>query len=154
MSRRSSCTHHPVEGDHCLTPARLIHRLPRHAGSTMDPALYKTTTTTRGLTYRYWCAPARAGQPTLLLCHGFPCTAHDWRHVAPRLAARGLGVLAPDMLGYGGTDAPADPAAYVFSRMTRDLVDILDAERVPRAIAVGHDWCAARFPCARACRPC
>lgn len=45
------------------------------------------------------------------------------------------------MLGYGGTDKPADPALYVQSAMSQDLVCILDAEKVEKVVAVGHDWC-------------
>ncbi|KAL1740252.1 Alpha/Beta hydrolase protein [Schizophyllum fasciatum] len=100
----------------------------------------KSATTSRGLTYTYLHVPPQPGQPTLLLLHGFPSTAHDWRHTLPHFAARGLGVLAPDMLGYGGTDKPVDPAAYVGAAQARDLVDLLDAEGAARVVAVGHDW--------------
>lgn len=106
----------------------------------MDPSLYKDTVTSRGLTYHYYHAPAQPGRPTLLLCHGFPGTAHDWRRLAPLLQAQGCGVLALDMLGYGGTAKPTDPAAYVPSAMSRDLADVLDAAGVDAVIAVGHDW--------------
>ncbi|GJE91580.1 alpha/beta hydrolase [Phanerochaete sordida] len=106
----------------------------------MDPSLYKETQTSRGLTYRYYHAPARAGRPTLLLCHGFPSTAHDWRRLAPRLQERGYGVVAPDMLGFGGTAKPTDPAAYVPSAMSRDLADVLDAAGIDKVVAIGHDW--------------
>ena len=41
----------------------------------MDPALFKSTTTSRGLTYAYYASPARSGQPTLLFLHGFGSTA-------------------------------------------------------------------------------
>ncbi|EKM52130.1 uncharacterized protein PHACADRAFT_262639 [Phanerochaete carnosa HHB-10118-sp] len=44
------------------------------------------------------------------------------------------------MLGYGGTDKPTDPAAYVPSLLARDVVDVLDAEELDRVVAVGHDW--------------
>lgn len=44
------------------------------------------------------------------------------------------------MLGYGGTDKPTDPAHYRLSLMSQDVIDILDAEDVKKAIAIGHDW--------------
>ncbi|KAI0052216.1 alpha/beta-hydrolase [Auriscalpium vulgare] len=107
----------------------------------MDPAAFTHHTTTRGLTYRYFRAPAAAGQPTLVLLHGFPGSAHDWRHVVAFFTPRGYGVLAPDMLGYGGTDKPTDdPALYVGSRLAQDIVDIMDAEGVGEAVAIAHDW--------------
>jgi soluble epoxide hydrolase/lipid-phosphate phosphatase len=106
----------------------------------MDQSLYKTRSTSRGVSYSYYFAPAAAGKRTLLLLHGFPSTSHDWARIVPALSAAGLGVLAPDMLGYGGTDKPDDPAAYVASLITADLVDLLDREGLNTVVAVGHDW--------------
>ncbi|EKM57396.1 uncharacterized protein PHACADRAFT_255121 [Phanerochaete carnosa HHB-10118-sp] len=66
--------------------------------------------------------------------------SRDWRHIVPHLKEKGYGVLAPDMLGYGETAKPTDPAAYVPSLISKDLVDILDAEKLDKVVAVGHDW--------------
>ena len=107
----------------------------------MDTAKYKQVTTSRGLLYNYYFAPvADASKPTLLLLHGFPSTSVDWAGLVPQFEAAGYGLIVPDMLGYRGTDKPTDPAAYVTSKLTRDLVDLLDAEGVERAIVIGHDW--------------
>lgn len=106
----------------------------------MDASLYKDFTTSRGFKYHYWYASAKEDKPILLFCHGFPSTSNDWRKVAPYFAAKGYGIIVPDMLGYGGTDKPTDPALYVQSAIGKDLVDILDHERVSKAIAIGHDW--------------
>ncbi|TRM64517.1 Alpha/Beta hydrolase protein [Schizophyllum amplum] len=103
----------------------------------------KASVTSRGLRYSYRYAAPQAGKPTLLLLHGFPSTSYDWRHQITFFAAKGYGIIAPDMLGYGGTDKPADPLAYRGSLMARDLVDILDAEEAERVIAIGHDWGAS-----------
>ena len=46
----------------------------------------------------------------------------------------------PDMLGYGGTDKPADPAAYSLKRLCGDLAALLDLVDAERAVIVGHDW--------------
>ena len=78
----------------------------------------------------------------MFFCHGFPGTARDWRYIVPFFKEKGYGIIAPDMIGYGGTDKPADPTQYVSSLVTRDLVDIMDAEHVDKAIAIGHDWYA------------
>lgn len=110
----------------------------------MDSSLYKSTTTSRGLHYNYYASPAQPGKQTLFFCHGFPGTARDWRYIVPFFQERGFGIIAPDMIGYGGTDKPTDPASYVSSLVTRDLVDIMDAEHVNQAIAIGHDWYAFR----------
>ncbi|KAL1664201.1 Alpha/Beta hydrolase protein [Schizophyllum commune] len=104
------------------------------------PPTTKTTTTSRGYKYTYLHSPAQPGKPTLLLIHGFPSTAHDWRFQIPYFTAKGYGIIAPDMLAYGETDKPAEPEAYVGSKLARDLVDIVQHENAERVIAVGHDW--------------
>jgi len=50
---------------------------------------------------------AEQGQgPVVLLCHGFPECWHSWRHQLPALASAGYHAVAPDMRGYGRSDAP------------------------------------------------
>src|SRR5262245_10866296 len=78
--------------------------------------------------------------PAVVLCHGFPELAYSWRHQVPALAAAGFRVLAPDQRGYGDSDRPEDVAAYDMKHLTGDLVGLLDALRIERAIFVGHDW--------------
>lgn len=106
----------------------------------MDASLYKTLTTSRGVKYNYYATPARPGKPTVLFCHGFPSTSADWRYFVPFFKERGFGVLVPDLLGYGETDKPTDASFYVSSKISKDIVDILDAEGVAKTIAIGHDW--------------
>ncbi|GJE94746.1 alpha/beta hydrolase [Phanerochaete sordida] len=106
----------------------------------MDASHYRTLTVSRGLAYNVFHAPAAAGKPTLLLLHGFPGSSYDWRRTAPYLAARGLGVVAPDMLGAGGTARPADAQAFRLAAIARDVVDILDALGLAKVVGVGHDW--------------
>lgn len=101
---------------------------------------YKNTTTSRGFKYHYYFAPAKQSKPTLLFCHGFPSTSQDWHRMIPHYEQQGYGIVAPDMLGYGGTDKPVDPAAYKGTLMAKDMVEILDAENIGKAIAIGHDW--------------
>ena len=45
--------------------------------------------------------------PVVLLCHGFPESWYSWRHQLSALADAGFRAVAPDMRGYGDTDAPA-----------------------------------------------
>ncbi|KAJ3557331.1 hypothetical protein NM688_g1528 [Phlebia brevispora] len=106
----------------------------------MDTSLYRYTTTSRGIGYNYYASKSRQGRPTLLFLHGFPSTAIDWQYFVSFFKGRGYGIIAPDMLGYGDTDKPTDPSLYVSSKISKDLVDILDAEQVDTAIVIGHDW--------------
>lgn len=106
----------------------------------MDPALYKQHTTTRGLKYNYFAAPGDAFKPTLLFVHGFPSTSYDWRLQVAFFKNAGYSIIVPDLLGYGSTDKPTDPALYKYSVMCADIVEILDLEGARDVIAIGHDW--------------
>ncbi|KAI0320410.1 alpha/beta-hydrolase [Amylostereum chailletii] len=106
----------------------------------MDPSGYKTHTTSRGIAYNYYQAAPREGKPTLLLAHGFPSSSADWTPFVAFFQPIGYGLIVPDMLGYGGTDKPTDPAKYVGSGIAQDLIDLLDAEGAGEAVAIGHDW--------------
>lgn len=85
--------------------------------------------------------------PLVLLCHGFPELACSWRHQVQALAAAGYRVAAPDMRGYGGTEAPADVEAYTLLHLVGDMVDLVKVlgkeTGHTRAVVVGHDWGAA-----------
>ena len=78
--------------------------------------------------------------PAVVLCHGFPDLAYGWRHLMPALAAAGYRALAPDQRGYGLTGGPPAVEAYDIHHLTGDLVGLLDALGVERAVFVGHDW--------------
>jgi pimeloyl-ACP methyl ester carboxylesterase len=84
---------------------------------------------------------AEAGEgPAVLLCHGFPEAWHSWRHQMTALAAAGYHAIAPDMRGYGETEAPATVADYTLLHLVGDMVGLLDALAIPQAAIVGHDW--------------
>jgi len=57
----------------------------------------------------------RDGRPVLLL-HGEPSWSYLYRHMIPALAAAGHRVLAPDLIGFGRSDKPADRADYTYER--------------------------------------
>lgn len=78
--------------------------------------------------------------PLLLLCHGFPESWYSWRHQIDALAAAGFHAVAPDMRGYGKSDAPDAIDQYTVFHLIGDLVGLLDALDAPTAIIVGHDW--------------
>jgi pimeloyl-ACP methyl ester carboxylesterase len=78
--------------------------------------------------------------PAVLLCHGFPESWYSWRHQLPALAAAGYHAIAPDMRGYGQTDAPQEIDQYTLLHLVGDMVGLLDALGVARAVIAGHDW--------------
>ncbi|XP_008775993.2 epoxide hydrolase A-like isoform X1 [Phoenix dactylifera] len=78
--------------------------------------------------------------PAVLLLHGFPELWYSWRHQIAGLAARGYRAIAPDLRGYGDTDAPPDVASYTICHLVGDLVALLDALSLSQVFVVGHDW--------------
>ncbi len=76
----------------------------------------------------------------VVLCHGFPELAYSWRHQVAALAGAGFHALAPDQRGYGGSDCPAEVEAYHLGHLTGDLMGLLDARGIEKAVFAGHDW--------------
>ncbi len=76
----------------------------------------------------------------VVFSHGFPELAYSWRHQLPALAEAGYRAIAPDQRGYGLTDKPDDISAYSLAELCADLVGLLDALGIEKAIFVGHDW--------------
>jgi pimeloyl-ACP methyl ester carboxylesterase len=81
------------------------------------------------------------GAPVILL-HGWPYDIHAFDEVAPILAAKGHRVVTPYLRGYGKTrflspDAMRNgqPAA-----LATDVIDLMDALKIDRALIGGFDW--------------
>lgn len=111
----------------------------------MDNLTKKSHTVSRGYTYSYYVsAPPEADSkaPALVFCHGWPDDATLWQFTAPHFTSK-YRVVIPDGLGVGGSSKPLHLAAYNFSYMTRDYLELLDAENIETFIAIGHDWGAA-----------
>ena len=84
---------------------------------------------------------AEAGEgPLVLLVHGFPESWYSWRHQLPALAAAGFHAVAPDVRGYGRSDAPEAIEAYSMRQMTADMAGLVEALGERTAVIVGHDW--------------
>ena len=76
----------------------------------------------------------------VLLLHGFPQSAQQWRSVWPALVEAGFRVVAFDQRGYSPGARPDDVSAYALTHLVGDAVGVLDALAVERAHVVGHDW--------------
>jgi hypothetical protein len=53
----------------------------------------------------------------------------------------GYGIVAPDMLGSGGTSRPLDIEAFHTKLIAKDIIDILNNENIDMVVGVAHDWC-------------
>lgn len=73
--------------------------------------------------------------PVVLLIHGFPLNRHMWRPQVAILVAAGYRVIAPDLRGFGDSDATDGPCTM--DLMTDDLVELLDHLEVGQAAVVG-----------------
>lgn len=111
------------------------------------PTITKSTRLPNGTTYSYvYIKPKpKLEKPWLLFLHGFPSSSFDWRYQIGFFSDLGYGVLAPDLLGYGGTDKPTEVGAYTTEKMSEDIVALLDAEGVDRVVGVAHDWYCGLF---------
>ena len=79
------------------------------------------------------------GRP-LLLIHGWPELGYSWKPVWDHLVGAGFRVIAPDLKGFGASDAPEDPDLYGIDEMTADLTSLLDTLGIEKAVWCGHDW--------------
>jgi pimeloyl-ACP methyl ester carboxylesterase len=88
----------------------------------------------------YEAGPANG--PAVLLLHGFPYDVHSYVDVAPLLAARGCRVIVPYLRGYGPTRFrdPATPRSGEQAAIGADLMALMDALSIPRAVLAGYDW--------------
>jgi pimeloyl-ACP methyl ester carboxylesterase len=68
--------------------------------------------------------------PAIVLLHGFPSSSHMYRTLIPLLADR-YHVIAPDYLGSGYSDAPAE-FTYGFESMTSVITEFLETAGVTR----------------------
>jgi pimeloyl-ACP methyl ester carboxylesterase len=83
-----------------------------------------------------------ADGPVVMLMHGFPYDIHSFVDVAPQLAAQGCRVIVPYLRGYGPTRFrdPATPRSGEQAAVGADLIGLMDALQVKRAVVAGYDW--------------
>lgn len=83
-----------------------------------------------------------AGGWPVLLSHGFPYDIHAYDEVAPRLVAQGARVIMPYLRGYGPTRflSPATMRSGQQGALGADLLALLDALHIEKAILGGYDW--------------
>ncbi len=93
-----------------------------------------------GLRMAYVTAGPADGQPVLLL-HGEPSWSFLYRKVIPVLAEAGLRAIAPDLIGFGRSDKPAEHSEHSYARHVEWIrsfaFDKLDLTGVT---LVGQDW--------------
>ena len=101
-----------------------------------DPWHFEKLTLPSGLRIRV----ARAGKgPLMVMIHGFPESWYSWRHQL-RAFANSYECIAPEMRGYGQTDAPVGISNYTLEKLLDDVAGMIGCVGHKTAIVVGHDW--------------
>ncbi|HEY7300264.1 MAG TPA: alpha/beta hydrolase [Xanthobacteraceae bacterium] len=96
---------------------------------------------TRTLEIAYEESGPQTGVPVLLL-HGFPYDPHAYDDVVPRLVAAGCRTVVPYLRGYGATRflSMDTPRSGQQAAIGHDLLELMDALDIPRAVLAGFDW--------------
>jgi pimeloyl-ACP methyl ester carboxylesterase len=83
-----------------------------------------------------------ADGPAVLLLHGWPYDIHTYVDVAPVLASAGYRVIVPYLRGYGTTRfrSPATPRNGQQAVLAVDIIALMDALHLERAVLAGCDW--------------
>lgn len=78
--------------------------------------------------------------PVVLLLHGEPSWSYLYRHMVPVLTAAGHRVVAPDFVGFGRSDKPAEVADYSYARHVGWATDAVQALDLRDVTLVCQDW--------------
>ena len=92
-----------------------------------------------GLRFRTLVDGPPGGEMAILL-HGFPEGAESWSRQVGALAGAGALAVAPDMRGYGMSDAPPRVEDYAIDRLVEDVAGLIKAFGRDSAHVAGHDW--------------
>ena len=87
-----------------------------------------------GITLLYASQGPRTG-PAVILIHGYSDSWFSFSRVLPLLSPE-LRVIAPDLRGHGDSERP--PTGYRIADMAHDVVRLMDALNVPKAVLIGH----------------
>lgn len=105
------------------------------------------------LNISYFAAGLDNDGPLVICLHGFPDSAHTWRHLLPRLADAGYRAIAPFLRGYAPTEVPTD-GRFQTAASAMDALALRDAlGGGADSVIIGHDWGAVITHIAANVRP-
>jgi pimeloyl-ACP methyl ester carboxylesterase len=83
-----------------------------------------------------------ADGPPVILLHGWPYDIHSYVDVAPLLADRGFRVIVPYLRGFGSTTFLSDATVRNGQQaaVASDVIALMDALNIPKAVIGGFDW--------------
>ncbi|MGC0367420.1 pimeloyl-ACP methyl ester carboxylesterase [Rhodococcus sp. 27YEA15] len=106
------------------------------AASVVSGSAERLVAQVNGITMSYL---SQGTGPLVVFMHGFPDLAISWRRQMKAVADAGYRAIAPDMRGYGGTDAPEDADSYSQFHLAGDITGLMDHLGASSAVLVGHD---------------
>src|SRR5271155_4450644 len=90
------------------------------------PPHYAEVDDAEGATLRvHYLQEGEPSAPVVLLMHGEPSWSYLYRRMIPILTGAGLQVVAPDLVGFGRSDKPAERADYTFARHVEWMRELL-----------------------------
>ena len=112
---------------------------PRASSSTRLEPLRHVDAGVLNIAY-YEAGPADG--PVAILLHGFPYDIHSYVDVAPQLATQGRRVIVPYLRGFGATRFrdPAMMRSGEQAALGADVIALMDALGIKRAVLAGHNW--------------
>ena len=91
------------------------------------------------LRFHHIAAGDQSAEPVLLL-HGEPSWSYIYRKLIPILTAGGLYAVAPDLVGFGKSDKPAETTDYSYQRHVDWTWSWLQAQELEDVTLVCQDW--------------
>lgn len=76
----------------------------------------------------------------VLMLHGEPTWSYLYRRMIPIIAAAGHRAVAPDLVGFGRSDKPADSAAYTYAAHVAWMAGWIRVNDLRRVTLVCQDW--------------
>ncbi|WP_179292249.1 alpha/beta fold hydrolase [Vibrio coralliilyticus] len=76
----------------------------------------------------------------IFLLHGQPSWSYLYRHMIPVLVKQGFRVIAPDMIGFGKSDKPINPAMHNYENHVKWMSQFVEQLNIRHAAAFMQDW--------------
>ncbi len=92
-----------------------------------------------GIRIHYVDEGAQDAEPVLLL-HGEPSWSYLYRKMIPVLTAAGYRAIAPDLVGFGRSDKPAEREDYTYQRHMDWITELIESLDLQSINLVGQDW--------------
>lgn len=119
------------------TPDERFRDLPGFPWAPHDVAILEGF---EGLRVHYLDEGPRDAEVIALCLHGNPTWCYLYRHMIPVFVDAGVRVVAPDLIGFGRSDKPADPAWHSFDKHRAMLMRFVEWFDLKNIMLVCQDW--------------